>query len=128
MLNKEQIQEIVDEFNIDRKTNERPFAYRRFYMCNYLRRKVGVRTLREVAEFIGYLKHDNVVYAIKQHDILKDDSYYQSVTAELRTAIECMEQNIDRPEPTLVDRVLMCQNCKDMKQLQEWIKSESVTE
>lgn len=122
MLTDHQIAELVEEFGIDQQTNKRPIAYKRFYLAHYLREKAKVGTLQKVADLVGYKKHDNVVYAIKQHNNLKRDPYYKTVTSELVRAIECMEQDIKREQPTLIQRVLMCEDYWQMHKLQQDIR------
>ena len=122
MLNKEEVKEIIEEFQVNKRTNKREIAYMKFYMCHYIRKNAIVFSLQNVADLVGYKKHYNVLYALGQYDTLKNDKFFKKVTEELATAIRFKEQGVDRVELTLEQKVLKCENFWEMRQLQEQLK------
>lgn len=125
----ELIEEVIDEFGVKRmKTRLREIVYKRFYICNFMRKHNVVKTLDEIATIVGYRKHDNVVYAIKQHENLKSDSLYQVINGELSVRLASIipdkvkQKEEEEKEKTLEDRVLECKNYWEMVKLQEEIK------
>ena len=124
----DKVKELRDEFNIMEKTRIRPYVYRRFYFTNFIyqnRHQLGLNTLKEVANVVGYRSHDNVIYAVKQHETLMEDSVYMmfasSVSDRLRQIIP---DSVEMKElKTLEEKVMACDNYWEMVRLQTVIKS-----
>ena len=124
-----EIEAIINAFEIKLKTNKREIAYRRFFTCHYLRRRYYDLTLNEIADMVGYdnsAKHSSVIYAIRQHETLKDDDYYQEVTKSLLEAFKTTEPVVIevQQKKTLQERVLECGNYWEMVKLQNEIRDE----
>jgi hypothetical protein len=83
MLTKEQVGDYVVRNGLDERTQRREIAYQRFMLSDYCRGVFTALTLQDIAELIGYDKHDMVIYGIKQHEKFKNDRLYKEINSEL---------------------------------------------
>ena len=126
MLNR--ISQVKDDFDIMRKTKVRPFVYRRFYFTNFVfqnRHKLGLETLKEVAAVVGYRSHDNVIYAVKQHEALRKDSVYMLYASKIGDILkQIVPDSVELRElKTLEEQVMACDNYWELIRLQTTIKN-----
>ena len=121
----EKIRELVDKYNLKKMTRERDIVYKRFFICHFMRMNRVVKTLREIAEIVGYKKHDNVLNAINTHNDLKTDNVYQFITEEIRADLYEIipPKHANNKEKSLKELVLDCHSYRDLLRLKEILKS-----
>lgn len=94
----ERVNNLVVDFGLDERSRERSKVWRRFYLCNFLRETQKEMTLQSIADLVGLSKHDEVHYALKRHEKLKETKDYRRrtkpVVMALRYGMECLGQNL----------------------------------
>jgi len=121
----DEVKLLVDKYNLRNRTRQRDIVYKRFFLCHFIRSNNFVETLREIADIVGYKKHDNVIYAIKNHNNLRTDDVYNLINENLREDLYKIykPRYTNNKELPLKDRVLACSSYKDLLKLQEALRS-----
>jgi hypothetical protein len=117
MENKELLNEVILKYEVNTKSRKRDKVYARFVISRYLRNKGW--SLCKIGEALNR-DHSNIVYALKQFDILKNEMDFKHIYSVILRDLEENEFTIENPLITEVEeKVLKCENYFQMRLLQE---------
>jgi hypothetical protein len=119
MLTKEQVGMYVVRNGLDERTRRRDIVYKRFMLADYCRNVFTALTLQDIADLIGYDKHDMVVYGMKQHNKFKDDKLYRHINEDLFRLLYDIEPVI---KMNLKDEIMKANSLMELHQIQHNIK------
>jgi hypothetical protein len=75
------VSQIILRYDLDTKSRKQQNVYNRMLFCDFMVNKLGVQL-----EKVGLLirrHHAQVIYNVKQHDILKNDQRYKELNIDL---------------------------------------------
>lgn len=78
---KHNVSQIILRYNLDTESRKQTNVYNRMIFCDFMVNKLGVQ-LDKVGLLIRR-HHAQVIYNVKQHEILKNDSKYKEININI---------------------------------------------
>lgn len=118
MLDLEEVNKVIDAYDLRRRDRNRRKIYNRMFLYTLLRKHNF--TLKYIGEMFG-LDHATILHGLRQADNLKNDSVYLNTTNELRVHFQ-FDLLPQRTKDNLIKDILACESYWQMVQIQKDIK------
>ena len=117
-MNLKQIKQYIQAEELDGKSREQFYVYRRHYLCWALYR-TNQLTLSQIGRMFNR-DHATVLHSIRKHEELKDNKFYRGLTA---TCQELMEEPLifSRQRRNIFDDIAKATNLEKLQRIRRWL-------
>lgn len=117
-MNIEQIKEYIDTEELNGRSREQFYVFRRHYLCYALYRTQEL-TLSEIGR-IFKRDHSTVLHSIRKHEELKNDRLYQKM---IEDCVELMSEPLtfSRQKRNIFEDVAKATNYEKLRRVRRWL-------
>jgi hypothetical protein len=117
-MNLEQVKEYIQAEELNGKSREQFYVFRRHYLCWALYRSQEL-TLTEIGRMFNR-DHSTVLHCIRKHEELKNDKLYQKMT---ETCQELMAEPITftKQRRNIFDDIAKATNLEKLRRIRRWL-------
>ena len=117
-MNLEQVKEYIESEELNGRSREQFYVFRRHYLCHALYRTQEL-TLSEIGR-IFKRDHSTVLHSIRKHEELKNDRLYQKM---IEDCVELMSEPLtfSRQKRNIFDDVAKATNYEKLRRVRRWL-------